>query len=392
MTTATKDEQTTVPAAPAVENQALQPSAPAGSHMPATTAPKVPVRMGVAPSTIEEAWRMAGIFADSEMVPKQYRNVYQGGKLAVDRRSDVVVAMQYGIELGFPPMAALQSIAVINGRPSVWGDGFLALIMSSPLYRDHHEYYLVDGAKQDTIDIEDMKKDDTKAVCTFWRMGKPIPVTRSFSVGQAKKARLWTKEGPWEDYPDRQLAMRARGFAGRDAFPDLLRGIKTAEEVRDAPVDDIPIDVPTSHEPIQPRRASEARASSSQHAPAISPASDPPEPTVAPGNAESSAPASAPATGQEMRGLLIVNTSFVKPKSGEPFYEVVAKTSTGHAQTFLTRDERVYKEAASFEGTDHAVVVGFHEATKESAKVLVLDRLAIYEENGETEHAGPLFD
>jgi hypothetical protein len=31
------------------------------------------------------------------------------------------------------------------------------------------------------------------------------------------------------------LAMRARGFAARDAFPDLLRGIRTAEEALDIP-------------------------------------------------------------------------------------------------------------------------------------------------------------
>jgi hypothetical protein len=55
------------------------------------------------------------------------------------------------MELGFMPMQALQSIAVVNGRPSVWGDGFLALIMSSPLYLDHDEYYEVDGERRDGV-------------------------------------------------------------------------------------------------------------------------------------------------------------------------------------------------------------------------------------------------
>ena len=70
------------------------------------------------------------MMAKSELVPKAFRN----------KPEDVLVAIQLGTEIGFAPMQALQSIAVINGRPSVWGDGFLALIMASPLYRDHDEY------------------------------------------------------------------------------------------------------------------------------------------------------------------------------------------------------------------------------------------------------------
>jgi hypothetical protein len=380
MATATTEKTETVTNGASAESTALQ-VAPA-SAPPSTQ--KVPVHMGLAPKTLDEAWRMAQFMSGSEIVPKQYRN----------KPADVLVAIQYGMELGFPPMQALQSIAVINGRPGVFGDGFLALITSSSLCREHDEYYEVEGQRRDGLTVEDLKRDDSTAVCTFWRAGRQQPITRRFSIGQAKKAGLLGKEGPWSNYPDRMLMMRARGFAGRDGFADLLRGVRTAEELRDTPDDD-PIDIPTRPEPVQPRRASEARATSSQ-SPATAPASTPaPQSAAAPGNAPST-PASAPATvsGQEMRGLLITHTSFVRPKTGEPFYEIDAKTSTGEEKKFLTRDEQVYKEAASFESTDHFVTVGYHEGVKEQAKVLVLDRLAIYE--GATpaagESTGPLFD
>jgi hypothetical protein len=52
-------------------------------------------------------------------------------------------------------------------------------------------------------------------------------------VAEAKKAGLWGKQGPWTQYPRRMLQMRARGFALRDAFPDVLRGLVTAEEAAD---------------------------------------------------------------------------------------------------------------------------------------------------------------
>jgi hypothetical protein len=186
---------------------------------------RVPARIGIAPQTLEEGWRLAQMMARSELVPKSFRG----------HPEDVLVAIQMGVEIGFAPMQALQSIAVINGRPSVWGDGLLALLMAAPVYKDHDEYYEVDGERREDLTVEDLKKDQTCAVCTFWRHGKATPTTRRFSIGKAKKAGLLGKEGPWQTHPDRMLQMRARGFAGRDTFPDVLRGMRAAEEVRDLP-------------------------------------------------------------------------------------------------------------------------------------------------------------
>jgi hypothetical protein len=193
---------------------------------------KTPARIGVAPTTLDEGWRLAQMMAKSDLVPKSFRG----------KPEDVLVAIQLGTEIGFAPMQALQSIAVINGRPSVWGDGFLALIMASPLYREHAEYYEVDAGRVTGLTADDLTHDSTAAVCTFWRKGKPEPVTRRFTIGQAKKAQLFGKDGPWQLYPDRMLLMKARSWAGRDCFPDLLRGIRTAEEALDErEIVDVPI-------------------------------------------------------------------------------------------------------------------------------------------------------
>jgi hypothetical protein len=205
---------------------------------------KASVRMGVAPTNIEEGWRLAQFIASSELVPKNYRN----------RPSDVLVAIQYGMEVGLPPMAALHSIFVTNGRPSLWGDGFLAVIMASGVYADHDEYFMVDGVRKEFLLGPDLQKDDTTAVVTFWRKDSQRPRTATFSIAKAKRAGLWTKAGPWQEYPDRMLKLRARGFAGHDAFPDVLRGIRTAEEVIDLP--------PQEFEPAREvRRLSETPAS-----------------------------------------------------------------------------------------------------------------------------------
>lgn len=214
--------------------QSLAPVAPQQlpAQLPAT---KVPVSLGIAPKSLEEGWRLAQIMAASSLVPSGFFN----------KPSDVLVAIELGMEIGFAPMQALQSIAVINGRPSVWGDGFLALIMASKPYHDHDEYYEVGGERRDGLVADDWKKDDTAAVCTFWRRDKAKPVTVRFTVGQAKKGGLLAKKGPWQEYPDRMLKMRARSWAGRDCFPDVLRGLSTVEEVRDVPeFDDAPAPPP----------------------------------------------------------------------------------------------------------------------------------------------------
>lgn len=213
---------TTEAAAPEQDEQ-LQPS------QELTKASRAAVPMGISPKDVDQAWRLSQFIASSDLVPKGYKG----------RPADVLVAIQFGMEVGLPPMAALHSIFVTGGRPSLWGDGFLAVIMAAPSYADHEEFFLVggkDGVKEvDFLTAEDLKKDDTTAVCRFWRKGREKPRTATFSIAQAKKAGLWSKEGPWQQYPDRMLRMRARGFAGHDAFPDVLRGVRTAEETQDDP-------------------------------------------------------------------------------------------------------------------------------------------------------------
>ena len=152
--------------------------------------------------------------AQSNLVPKDFRG----------RPADILIAVQMGREVGLKPIQALHSIAVINGRPSLWGDGALAVIRGRNDCADVKE----------TIDGESDKR---TATCTIVRAGSS-PVTRTFSIFDAKRAKLFDKDGPWKQYPDRMLQMRARGFAMRDAFPDALKGFAIAEEAMDIPVDE----------------------------------------------------------------------------------------------------------------------------------------------------------
>jgi hypothetical protein len=104
------------------------------------------------------------------------------------------------------------------------------LCKASPVYEDLVE----------TFERED-DTDFLTAVCIAKRHGSTA-VTAHFSVLDAKKGGLWTKAGPWQTYPRRMLQMRARSFALRDCFPDILKGLISVEEAMDlhAPPDHLP--------------------------------------------------------------------------------------------------------------------------------------------------------
>ncbi len=216
------------------------------TRLPTAAAPR-PV---LVPQTFDQLVMFAEMAAQSELMPKDYR-----GKPA-----NIMIAVQMGSELGLAPMQALNSIAVINGRPGVWGDGLIGLCRQSPLCEDIQERIEGEG-------------DARTAVCVAKRRGSS-PSTGRFSVADAKRAGLFGKAGPWQQYPDRMLQNRARGFALRDAFPDLLRGLKTVEELRDTPVEDFrgtTLDArpePSRPAPTRPRDAVDADSIPSLDAPA----------------------------------------------------------------------------------------------------------------------------
>jgi len=132
------------------------------------------------------------------------------------------ILLAAGFEAGLGFTATCKNVMLVNNRPSLWGDAALALVVRSPACRGVHERIEGDG-------------DSMTAICEVIRDGWADTIIRKFSVADAKKAGLWGKSGPWSSYPKRMLAMRARGFALRDSFPDLLMGLGIVEEEQDIP-------------------------------------------------------------------------------------------------------------------------------------------------------------
>lgn len=168
---------------------------------------------GLQLATLEDAYRFSTAVSKSGLAPR-----------GIESPEAVLVAVQMGAEIGLTPMAALQNIAIINGRPGIYGDAALALVRGSGLLESYSQKHEGEG-------------DARRAVIKTKRKGGE-EVETSFSVADAKKAGLWGKSGPWSQYPDRMLLFRARGFNLRDNFGDVLKGLRTTEELGDIPADE----------------------------------------------------------------------------------------------------------------------------------------------------------
>lgn len=178
-----------------------------------TKAAKPPVKAGGAiealiPKDMDQAYRLAQALARAgDLVPKHYQGQPEAAMAAIIR----------GMEVGLAPMQALSSIAVINGRPTIWGDALPALVQRA----GHHIDVDYEGAG-----------DNLTAVATLTRAdGKKV--VRRFSMADAKRAGLAGKQGPWQQYPQRMIAHRARSWACRDGAADALMGLQVSEEVQD---------------------------------------------------------------------------------------------------------------------------------------------------------------
>lgn len=146
-----------------------------------------------------------------EIIAGSALNIGKNGssKMAVN---DLKIIAFKGLELGLELFAALSSIDLINGTPTLDPQGMLGLINQ----RGQLEDMTIEG-------------DATQCTVTMKRRGRS-PITKTFTLKDAEKLGLVGKDN-WKKQPAIMLQWRAVAACARVVFPDVIMGLYTPEEL-----------------------------------------------------------------------------------------------------------------------------------------------------------------
>ncbi|MFN3074847.1 hypothetical protein ACK1JC_14720 [Acinetobacter sp. TY2] len=217
--------------------------------------------------SFELSQRIAKMLSSSTLVPEQYRATIQkkAGKDEYGNQqwreepnpnglSNCVIALNMSNRMGADPLMVMQNLYLVNGRPS-WSSQFImAGINSSGRFSALR------------FEIEDLGEKVIEYSETVWENRKPKKITKSVTVNDfsciawaieretgerlesskitiemAVKEGWYTKEGSkWQTMSEQMLRYRAASFFGRVYAPELLMGLRSAEEEKDRIIDVTP--------------------------------------------------------------------------------------------------------------------------------------------------------
>ena len=137
----------------------------------------------------------------------------------VQSKEQAAAIMAKGYSVGLDPVTSFEFIVVIQNKPALIPRGALALIQNSPRFVD--------------MNIDDIADKQGKPErCRVWmKRDNGHEYTAEFSMDDAKRASLIKSGGGWEKYPANMLRWRAVGFCADVVFPDVLGGLKRADEL-----------------------------------------------------------------------------------------------------------------------------------------------------------------
>lgn len=163
------------------------------------TAPTAPIEP--APTPFDDTFRLAKRIAETDFAPKALRG----------NPNAVLACILTGQELGIGGMKALQSIHIIEGRPTLSAELMRALVLAA-------------GHRLDIIE-------STNAKVTLYgqRRGSGSRAQVTWSIADAQTAKL-TGNPSWSKYPRSMLLARATSELCRMIFPDVIGGMYTPDE------------------------------------------------------------------------------------------------------------------------------------------------------------------
>ena len=175
----------------------------------------VPVTAFPAPEELNTIWKLCERIANTEFVPRTLKG----------RPEAIACAVLFGRELGIGPMQALQSVQVIEGKPSASPELMRALIL-----RAGHKLDIVSSPTSATISGERCDNGSKGAASFTVDDAVKAGLCRKGEHGQAVARSSNGKVLPWESYTEDMLVARATSRLARRLFSDVIAGVSYVPE------------------------------------------------------------------------------------------------------------------------------------------------------------------
>lgn len=178
----------------------------------------------------EHTQRVALALSKSDLVPKEFKgNV-----------PNTIIALEMAARIGASPLAVMQNLHIIHGKPG-WSSTFIVASINSSSRFESLQY-----------EMSGEKGTESRA-CVAWAIDKGTKSpTGVITIQQHREAGIKVYEGPevtmkmaklegwidkpgskWKTMPELMLRYRAAAFFGRLNTPDIMMGMQTHEEVVD---------------------------------------------------------------------------------------------------------------------------------------------------------------
>lgn len=166
--------------------------------------------------TFNLAYQMAKGLSQSTLVPQQFQN----------NPANCLIALEQSNRLNISPMAVMQNLYIVQGKPSFSSSFIIGLINAS-------------GKYDMELQFDEEEKDGKPYACTCWTEKDGRKVTGiKITMDMAEKEGWSKKNGSkWITIPQVMLRYRAASFFARMNCPELSIGLYSKEELDDfAPI------------------------------------------------------------------------------------------------------------------------------------------------------------
>jgi len=164
--------------------------------------------------SFEDAQRMAGALASSTLIPKDYQK----------NMPNCMIALEMAQRVNANPMAVMQNLHVIHGKPS-WSSQFVIAALNGCGRFTALRFHMFGDENSDSFGC--------MVYCNDADTGEQLTGPK-VTIAMAKAEGWYSKNGSkWKTMPELMLRYRSAKFFGNLYAPDILMGMSTNDEMQD---------------------------------------------------------------------------------------------------------------------------------------------------------------